>query len=174
MRIGIWLTEAAWPAAVRAAAELLGALAQPADDPRPPHDVVLLCVAGDEAAAQVSGAFGGLWGRGARRDPGPVVAAEAEAAAADLLRRAAERLGHPSRTRTLHGRPERAVTAAAAELDLLVLARDGDLKRLGPRSLGPDTRFVVDHAPCRVLLVWPGTAPDLGSLPPPPPRAQAR
>jgi len=27
--------------------------------------------------------------------------------------------------------------------------------RGGPRSLGHATRFVVDHAPCAVLLVWP-------------------
>ena len=44
---------------------------------------------------------------------------------------------------------------AAAGADLLILARDGE-RRPGPKSLGPRTRFVVDHAPCRVLLVWPG------------------
>ena len=32
----------------------------------------------------------------------------------------------------------------------------------------PDTRFVVDHAPCAVLLVWPGEAPTVDSIPPPP------
>ena len=42
---------------------------------------------------------------------------------------------------------------AAADADLLVVARDGE-RRAGPKSLGPRTRFVVDHAPCRVLLVW--------------------
>jgi len=41
-------------------------------------------------------------------------------------------------------------------MDLLVLARDGDRSRAGPASLGPGARFVVDHAPCQVLLVWPG------------------
>jgi hypothetical protein len=39
-------------------------------------------------------------------------------------------------------------------MDLLVLARDGDRSRPGPHSLGPAARFAVDHAPCRVLLVW--------------------
>jgi arsenical pump membrane protein len=29
-------------------------------------------------------------------------------------------------------------------------------------------RFVVDHAACPVLLVWPGSAPDVASIPPPP------
>jgi hypothetical protein len=52
---------------------------------------------------------------------------------------------------------------------VLVLARDGDRERLGPRSLGPATRFVIDHAPCRVLLIWPDTVPELGTIPPPPP-----
>jgi hypothetical protein len=42
--------------------------------------------------------------------------------------------------------------AAAEGADLLILARDGDRARLGPRSIGPATRFVVDHAPCAVLL----------------------
>jgi 4-amino-4-deoxy-L-arabinose transferase-like glycosyltransferase len=32
------------------------------------------------------------------------------------------------------------------------------------------TRFVVDHAPCATLLVWPSTPPAIGSIPPPPPR----
>ncbi|NEB92870.1 universal stress protein, partial [Streptomyces bauhiniae] len=43
-----------------------------------------------------------------------------------------------------------------------------DRTRLGPHSLGPAARFIVDHAPCPVLLVWPGQAPDLGTIPPPP------
>jgi nucleotide-binding universal stress UspA family protein len=49
-----------------------------------------------------------------------------------------------------------------------VLARDGDRARLGPKSLGKTTRFVVDHAACPVLLVWPGSAPDVATIPPPP------
>jgi hypothetical protein len=66
-------------------------------------------------------------------------------------------------------RVEREVVAATADAILLICARDGDRSRLGPRSLGPATRFVVDHVPCPVLLVWPGEAPDLESIPPPPP-----
>ena len=46
---------------------------------------------------------------------------------------------------------------------------DGDRTRLGPRSLSPVSRFVVDHAPCPVLLVWPSLAPGLTTIPPPPP-----
>jgi hypothetical protein len=43
--------------------------------------------------------------------------------------------------------------AALAEAERLgpvigfLLARDGDRSRLGPKSLGPADRFVVDHAP---------------------------
>ena len=59
--------------------------------------------------------------------------------------------------------------AAADTADLLILARDGDRTRLGPRSIGHATRFVVDHAPCQVLLVWPGAPPGMAELPPPPP-----
>jgi hypothetical protein len=50
-----------------------------------------------------------------------------------------------------------------------VAARDGDRDHVGPGSLGYITRFVVDHAPCTVLLVWPDGSPGLGSMPTPPP-----
>ena len=66
------------------------------------------------------------------------------------------------------GASEREVVAAAEGADLLVLARDGDDTRLGPKSLGPASRFVVDHAPCPVLLVWPELAPGITTIPPPP------
>jgi Na+/H+ antiporter NhaD/arsenite permease-like protein len=60
------------------------------------------------------------------------------------------------------------LVAAAADADLLVMARDGDRSRLGPRSIGPHARFALDHAPCPVLLVWPDRAPPVSTLPPPP------
>ena len=60
------------------------------------------------------------------------------------------------------------MAAASARADLLILARDGDQTRLGPKSLGKTARFVVDHAACPVLLVWPGSAPDVATIPPPP------
>ena len=69
------------------------------------------------------------------------------------------------------GRVEREVVRAIADgFDLLVAARDGDRSRLGPRSIGPTTRFVVDHAPCAVLLVWPDEIPGIESITPPPHR----
>ncbi|MHC8504284.1 universal stress protein [Pseudonocardia artemisiae] len=153
------MTEGTWPAcidAVRAWA--------PED-----AEIVLLHVHGSEIAA-AHGAFAGLLGRGRRsRDPERSFDALVESSAAELLDRAAERLGRPTALVHHSGRLEREVVKAADGADLLICARDGDRSRLGPRSLGPDTRFVVDHAPCPVLLVWPESAPDVGSIPPPPP-----
>ena len=65
------------------------------------------------------------------------------------------------------GKIEREVLDACAGADLLVLARDGEA-RLGPKSLGPRTRFALDHAPCQVLLVWPEQPPGVETIPLPP------
>jgi nucleotide-binding universal stress UspA family protein len=92
----------------------------------------------------------------------------AAASAGELLAAAADRLGRPCERLDVQGRAERAVVAASAQADLLVVARDGDRSRLGPKSLGKITRFVVDHASCPVLLVWPESAPDVATIPPPP------
>jgi nucleotide-binding universal stress UspA family protein len=51
------------------------------------------------------------------------------------------------------GRPEDIVVGACEHADLLVMARSG--RHPGPHSLEHATRFVVDHAPCTVLLTWP-------------------
>ena len=64
--------------------------------------------------------------------------------------------------------------AAAEGAGLLVLAHDGDRARLGPRSLGPASRLVVDHAPCPVLLVWTEPAPGIATIPPPRPHPPHR
>lgn len=160
MAVIIWITEGTWRACVDAARAQVPARA----------DVTLLYVTGDDVAEAAHGAFAGLLGRGhPERDPGDQVAALSASAAAELLDRAAERLGRPAERRFAHGRVEREVVTAAEGADLLVCARDGDRHRLGPRSLGPATRFVVDHAPCPVLLVWPGAAPGIDRLPPAPP-----
>ena len=59
-------------------------------------------------------------------------------------------------------------------MDMLVLARDGDHARLGPHSLGPPARFVVDHAPCQVLLVWADAPPAVTDHPARPRRIPRR
>ncbi len=92
-------------------------------------------------------------------------------AAEQVLAAAAGRLGRPARQLRLRGRPEHQVVQAAREADLLVLAREG--AAAGPKSLGKAARFVVDHAACPVLLIWPGPVPD-GPPPPPPPPPHRR
>ncbi|HEY7361597.1 MAG TPA: universal stress protein [Streptosporangiaceae bacterium] len=156
----IWVTEGIWRGCVDAARVLAPAGA----------GFVLLHVSPEEVPGAAHGAYAGLLGRGhPERDPGPRLAELAAAAAADLLDAAAARLARPCTRIERRGRVEREVVAAAAGADLLVLARDGDRSRLGPRSLGPADRFVVDHAPCPVLVVWPEDPPGTGTIPPPPP-----
>ncbi|MFF3975883.1 universal stress protein [Streptomyces sp. NPDC001828] len=160
MSVIIWITEGTWPACVDAAREHTAGR----------EDLVLLHVTDDTVAEAAHGAFAGLLGRGHReRDPGTRLEGLSRAAVDDLFAEAERRLGRPARRLDLRGRAEQRVVRAAEGADLLVCARDGDHRHLGPRSLGPATRFVVDHAPCPILLVWPETAPGLGSLPPPPP-----
>jgi nucleotide-binding universal stress UspA family protein len=159
MSVVVWLTEDTWQSCVDAGRAFA---------PRG-ADVVLLHVTSDDVAAAAHGAYRALMGRGhLERDPGARLEAIAAAAAAELLDAAAIRLGRAAARVERHGRVEREVVRAAAGAELLVVARDGDRTRLGPRSLGPATRFVVDHAPCPVLLVWPEPAPDIASIPPAP------
>ena len=94
-----------------------------------------------------------------------------EQAANELLAEAHTRLARPATLQARRGRIEREVVSAAEGMDVLILARDGDRERLGPRSIGPATRFVIDHAPCRLLLIWPDLTPELTTIPPPPPGA---
>jgi nucleotide-binding universal stress UspA family protein len=128
----------------------------------------LLHVTPAEVPDAARGAYLGLFGRGGR-DPGARLEALAAASASDLLEAAARRLGCGCERQEIHGHTERAVVRASADADLLVMARDGDRSRLGPKSLGKTTRFVVDHAACPVLLVWPEPAPGVATIPPPPP-----
>jgi nucleotide-binding universal stress UspA family protein len=161
MRVLVWVAEGTWPGCIDAARELVPETA----------DVTLLHVTGEDVAEAAHGAFAGLLGRGHPHDvdPGGRLTAAAAEAAGELLDSAARRLARPVRGLERSGRVEREVVRAAADADLLVCARDGDHRRLGPHSLGPATRFVVDHAPCPVLLVWPESAPGIESMPPPPP-----
>lgn len=147
MHVVVWLVEGTWPACVDAARAHAPAGA----------DVTLLYVAPAELAGAAHAAYAGLLGRARpERDPGTEVEHLAADSALALLRDAAARLGRRCATVTRAGRPEHEVVAAAAEADVVILARDGDHTHRGPRSLGPAVRYVVDHAPCAVLLVWPG------------------
>jgi nucleotide-binding universal stress UspA family protein len=163
MRALVWIVEDTWEATVDEAAAFL-----PAD-----AEITLLHVAPTDVETLAAGARHGLLGRPRHRPPhGPPppepLREISDEAAAELLAEAAARLGRQARTDSRRGRVEREVVAAAEGADLLVLARDGDHSRLGPHSLGPPARFVVDHAPCRVLLVWPDEPPAVADIPPPP------
>jgi nucleotide-binding universal stress UspA family protein len=152
VRVVVWVTEPGWEAAVDAAALIAGA------------EVTLLHVAGATTEAP-AGALGGLLGR--HRDRAEARLAELDAESGErLLDAAAERLGRAAARDSRTGRPEREAVEAARGADVLVVSRA--TLEPGPRSLGHAARFVVDHAPCRVLLVWPGEPPP--DAPPPPPR----
>lgn len=153
----IWVTEGTWRASVDAALSLAPAGAR----------FTLLHVTSDEVPDAARGAYAGLLGRHGH-DPGIRLDQLAAASAGELVEAAAARLGRACEKIEVHGRAERAVVAASADADLLIVARDGDQARLGPKSLGKATRFVVDHAACPVLLVWPSSAPGISTIPPPP------
>jgi nucleotide-binding universal stress UspA family protein len=126
-RVLVWVTPTGWEACVDAAREL--------------GDVTLLQV------TDVGPEPGGLLGR--HRPP-----RRSETVDDDLLDAAAERLGRDAERLSPPGKPEHAVVDAADDFDLLVLSRTN--LRPGPHSIGHAARFVVDHARCPILLVWPG------------------
>ncbi len=152
----IWVTEGTWQSCVDAARQFALADAQ----------FTLMYVVPADLLQATHGAHLGLLGRG-HHEAGPRVDQILDTSADELLAAATQRLGRPCGRIRTHGRPGHEVATAAVDADLLVVARDGEQTHLGPRSLGKETRFAVDHAPCAVLLVWPGEAPR--NLPPPPP-----
>lgn len=144
MAVVVWIADDTWQDCVDAARAYAGS------------EFLLLHVSDHDVPGAAHGAFAGLFGRShPSRDPGTRLDHLAAGHAAQLLDAAAARLGLPCTTSARTGRVEHEVVAAAQEASLLILCRDGDVSRAGPRSLGPATRFVVDHAPCPVLLVWP-------------------
>jgi nucleotide-binding universal stress UspA family protein len=151
LKVLAWITEGGWEACVDAVARL------------EPAEVTLIHV----ATVDLPGP------RGRRHEEVMTRMAElAGEAAQALLDDAAERLDDGSVTMyTLaeSGLPEDVVMQAAADADLLVIARDS--RHPSPHSIGHAARFVVDHAPCNVLLVWPGGGPD---GPPPKPKPKAK
>jgi nucleotide-binding universal stress UspA family protein len=162
VRIVIWVVEGTWQGCIDAASHSLS----------PGSQVALLHVTPSDVTGVAEAASAGLLGRTfPGRRPTRSFEDVADEAATELLAAAAARLGRrDAELLQRRGRVELEVIRAVAEnVDLLVVARDGDHSRLGPHSLGPATRFVVDHAPCAVLLVWPDQPPGIESIPPPPP-----
>jgi nucleotide-binding universal stress UspA family protein len=157
MRVVVWIAEDTWEGCVDRAAALL-----PED-----AEVTLLHVAPSDVEALASHGGSRLLGRHPPPPPGPPLRAIAEEEAQALLADAQARLARPAEILARRGKIEREVLDACAGADLLVLARDGE-PRLEPKSLGPRTRFVLDHAPCEVLLVWPEEPPSLDTIKLPP------
>jgi len=157
MRAVVWISEDTWEACVDHARSLVpeGAV------------LTLLHVAPSDVEELASHGGARLLGRHPPPPPGPPLRAIADEEAQALLEEALNRLGRPARTEARRGKIEREVLEACAGADLLVLARDGEA-RLGPKSLGPRTRFALDHAPCQVLLVWPEQPPGVDTIPLPP------
>jgi nucleotide-binding universal stress UspA family protein len=146
MKVLAWITEGGWETCVDAVAALDAT------------EITLLHV----ATVDVPGP------RGRRHEE--VVARMGELAgeaAVALLDDAAERLGRPAQKLATSGPAEHVVMEAAGGADILVVARDS--RHPGPHSIGHAARFVVDHAPCNVVLVWPGGGP-VGRAPKPKPK----
>jgi nucleotide-binding universal stress UspA family protein len=167
MTVLVWVTESTWKACVDAAKSLA-----PAGE-----DIALLTVIDTGTAETAHGAFSGMLGR-AGQDPARRLSAMAEQAANGLLDAAEARLGRAAGRIQCRGREKHEVVAAAQDATMLIVARDGPGG--GPKSLGKETRFVVDHAQCPVLLVWSGPPvpvpepPPPGAHPPPPPHEHGR
>jgi nucleotide-binding universal stress UspA family protein len=157
MRAVVWIAENTWEPCVDQASALL------ADD----AEVTLLHVAATDVEDLAARGASRLLGRRPPPPSGPPLRAIAAEEAESLLKAAQARFGRLARTVARRGRVEREVIDACADADLLVLTRDGE-SRLGPRSLGPRTRFVVDHAPCQVLLLWASEPPGVDTIPLPP------
>ncbi|MFT0848640.1 universal stress protein [Actinomycetaceae bacterium L2_0104] len=152
MKVVAWIAPGTWDAVVTAAQN------------RPKDDQITLVAVADTQQDMPSGIFSGLMGRG--HAPGHQYYDKlSEDAAQDLLEQAKRALGRECDTHLLVGRTERVITEACDDADLLLLARDGDRSRLGPHSIGRHTRFVIDHAPCTVAVLWPGQTPSLDSIP---------
>jgi nucleotide-binding universal stress UspA family protein len=157
MRVVVWIAEDTWEGCVDRARALV-----PGD-----AEVTLLHVAPSDLEALASHGGARLLGRHPPPPPGPPLRAVAEEEALALLEAARDRLKRPAEILARRGRIEREVLDACVDADLLVLARDGE-PRLEPKSLSPRTRFVLDHAPCEVLLVWPEAPPSADTIKLPP------
>ena len=142
MCVLIWIVEGTWKAAVVAVKQFVPADAQ----------ITLLHVEPTEAQAVTREAPQALLGRWHAKSTG-ALRSIASQVASGVLGDARALLGREATLNTQQGRVGEAVVVAAQKTDLLVIARDCSHGE-GPHSLGPTARYVLDHAPCPVLLVW--------------------
>jgi hypothetical protein len=152
LKLLAWITEGGWEACVDAAAAFDAG------------EVTLLYVEN----VDLPGPRGHRYERVAAR-----MRALADEAANALLEDAQERLGREARRVIMRGQAEELVMGAAAAHDALVVSRDG--RHLGPHSIGHSQRWVIDHAPCTVVMAWPPGAPEGGDpLPKPKPKPKPK
>jgi nucleotide-binding universal stress UspA family protein len=138
LRVLAWITEVGWEACVDAAAAL------------PATETTLLHLPQPDVAHGPPGPLG----RRRRLDLEARWTTVSGEAAQALLADAERRLGRPANKVAGEGRAEDVVIEAAQRADVLVLVRDGRDATPGPHSIGHATRFVLDHAPCTVMLAW--------------------
>jgi nucleotide-binding universal stress UspA family protein len=138
LKVLAWITESGWEACVDAAAGLAAT------------ETTLLHVPQPELAHGPPGPLG----RRRRLDLEARWTTVSGEAAEALLDDAEKRLGRAARKLAAQGRAEEVVLEAAQEADVLVLVRDGREDTPGPHSIGHATRFILDHAPCTILLAW--------------------
>ena len=153
LKVLAWITEGGWESVVDTVARL------------DPSEVTLIHVASFDVP--------GPRGRRHEQVVSRMHALAGEAAQA-LLDDAAERLGRGNVwTAAEQGVAETIVMDALDGMDMLVVARDG--RHRGPHSIGHEQRWVIDHAPCTVVLAWPPEAPDAnGPLPKPKPKPKGK
>lgn len=153
----VWITETTWEACIEQARSVI-----PSD-----AEVRLVHVSPGDVEDLVEEGAEGLLGRRPAPQPQHAIRTIAAHEAHALLSRAQARLSRPATLQARRGHPERELLRACADADLLLLARDRE-PRLGPKSLSHETRFIVDHSPCAVMLIWPQEppGPDTVKLPP--------
>ena len=128
-RVLVWVTPTGWEACIDAA--------------RAYEDVTLLQVS-DVGPPEPGGLLGRHRPPHGRRSP-PTTSCSTPRGSASAAKPMCCRLPASPSTRS---------STPPTDFDLLILSRTN--LRPGPHSIGHGTRFVVDHARCPILLVWPG------------------
>lgn len=140
----VWIIESSWEACIERARRMIEEDAE----------VRLVHVSPSDVEDLMEEGLDGLLGRRPAPPPPRAVRAIAAQEAQALLAKARARLARPASLHALRGHPQRELLRLCADADLLVLTRDRE-PRLGPKSLSHEARFIVDHSPCAVLLIWP-------------------
>jgi nucleotide-binding universal stress UspA family protein len=125
-----------------------------------PLTVALLAVIDEGPRKDIDRMRERFWRPPMHRQPVSKEIETAESASAEETLKAALAYAKGAETLVRQGRPELEIVNAAAEwkADVIVIgahAEYGEPPHVGPHSVGHVARFVLDHAPCPVLLVRP-------------------